>query len=117
MRDYFVYILRCDGDRLYTGCTVDMKKRLESHMTGKGGAKFTRGFRPAGVAALWLVSGGRGQAQRVEALIKSLTADEKKSLAAGPLLLAEMVSERGIETEVTVCDAGAYEPGLHELNN
>lgn len=34
---YFVYILLCGDDSLYTGITNDLKKRLLAHQTGKGG--------------------------------------------------------------------------------
>lgn len=108
MKEYFVYMLMCEGGRLYTGYTVDIKKRFASHVSGKGGAKFTRGFRPVAVAALWRVRGGRGTAMKVEAFIKSLTRDEKKILAAGPLMLAEKVIETGIAAEIDVCDVLDY---------
>lgn len=108
MNEYFVYMLHCEGGRLYTGYTVDVKKRFESHMSGKGGAKFTRGFRPLGVLALWKVSGDRGGAMKVEAFIKSLSRDEKKVLAAEPLKLADMVAEREIAAEVLVCEVGEF---------
>lgn len=108
MKEYFVYMLRCEGGRLYTGYTVDIKKRFESHMSGKGGARFTRGFRPVAVAALWRVGSDRGDAMRVEALIKSLARDEKKILAAEPLLLADKVIGKGIAAEIDVCDVAEY---------
>lgn len=44
---YFVYVLRCADNTFYTGYTVDIKKRLEAHNSGKGiGAKYTRTRRP-----------------------------------------------------------------------
>ncbi len=109
MREYYVYMIVCEGDRLYTGITVDVKKRFSSHSTGKGGAKFTRGFRPLALKALWFVSGGRGVAQRIEAVIKSLPRKEKDILAANPSMLKEIVIGRGIESEVQVCDVREYE--------
>jgi putative endonuclease len=111
VKEYFVYMLRCEGERLYTGYTADVKKRLASHSTGRGGAKFTRGFRPLGMAALWKVAGGRGGAMKVEALIKSLGRDEKKELAAEPFRLEAMIVEKGIPAEVMVCDPGEYSAG------
>ncbi|NLV68130.1 MAG: GIY-YIG nuclease family protein [Spirochaetes bacterium] len=101
-------MLRCEGGRLYTGYTVDVKKRFASHMSGKGGAKFTRGFRPVGVAALWKVCGDRGTAMKVEAFIKSLARDEKKVLAAEPLKLEAMIVKKGIAAEVHVCDVEEF---------
>jgi putative endonuclease len=44
LKKYFVYILRTDKNTLYTGYTVDLKKRLEKHRIGKG-AKYTRCFK------------------------------------------------------------------------
>lgn len=108
MKEYFVYMLLCEGGRYYTGYTVDVKKRFVSHMSGRGGAKFTRGFRPLGVAAVWKVAGDRGAAMKVEAFIKSVARDDKKVLAAEPLKLEVMIRERGISAEVQVCDAGEY---------
>lgn len=102
--DYYVYILECDGGRMYTGITVDVEKRFRSHNTGKGGAKFTRGFRPIRIKAIWSVTGGRGPAQKVEAMIKSMPRSVKETLAADPSLLKDLVSGKGITAEVSVCD-------------
>ena len=42
---WFVYMLRCGDDTLYTGITDDVEKRLAAHRAGKG-AKYTRGRGP-----------------------------------------------------------------------
>lgn len=42
---WYLYILRCRDDSLYTGITTDVEKRLEMHRSGKG-AKYTRGRAP-----------------------------------------------------------------------
>ena len=42
---WYLYILRCKDDSLYTGITTDVEKRLEAHRAGKG-AKYTRGRGP-----------------------------------------------------------------------
>ncbi len=39
---YFVYILQCADQSLYTGITTDLKRRLQEHKDGKGGG-YTRG--------------------------------------------------------------------------
>ncbi len=31
---HYVYILRCSDDSFYTGCTNDLKKRLDHHQNG-----------------------------------------------------------------------------------
>jgi len=43
---YYVYILLCSDNSLYTGYTVDLKKRLKMHEIGKG-SKYVRSRLPA----------------------------------------------------------------------
>lgn len=45
MSSYYIYILRCRDDSLYTGWTDDTAKRLAQHNAGKG-AKYTRSRLP-----------------------------------------------------------------------
>ena len=42
---WYLYILRCKDNTLYTGITTDVLRRLEAHRSGKG-AKYTRGRAP-----------------------------------------------------------------------
>jgi putative endonuclease len=42
---WFLYILRCADDTLYTGVSNDVAKRLSAHQRGKG-ARYTRGRGP-----------------------------------------------------------------------
>lgn len=42
---WYLYILRCKDNTLYTGITTDVEKRLEAHQSGRG-AKYTRGRGP-----------------------------------------------------------------------
>ncbi|RLA84546.1 MAG: GIY-YIG nuclease family protein, partial [Epsilonproteobacteria bacterium] len=43
---YFVYILKCSDNTLYTGITKDIAKRLDEHNTSPKGAKYTKARRP-----------------------------------------------------------------------
>lgn len=46
-QEWFVYILKCADDTLYTGVTTDIERRVEEHNTdNKKGAKYTRVRRP-----------------------------------------------------------------------
>ncbi len=38
---YFVYIIRCEDNSLYTGITTDIRRRFYEHKSGNGG-KYTR---------------------------------------------------------------------------
>ena len=75
---WYLYILRCKDNSLYTGITTDVEKRLEAHRTGKG-AKYTRGRGP-----LELVyreeCGDHSEALKREAEIKALPREEKLKL-------------------------------------
>lgn len=79
---WYLYILRCKDDSLYTGITTDVEKRLEAHRAGKG-AKYTRGRGP-----LELVykeeCGDHSAALRREAEIKRLPREEKLKLIQNP---------------------------------
>ena len=75
---WYLYILRCKDDTLYTGITTDVEKRLEAHRSGKG-AKYTRGRSP-----LELVyretCGSHSDALKRELEIKKLSREEKQKL-------------------------------------
>lgn len=75
---WYLYILRCRDDTLYTGITTDVEKRLEAHRCGKG-AKYTRGRGP-----LELVyreaCGNHSDALKREYQIKQLSRQEKQIL-------------------------------------
>lgn len=45
-----VYIVECSDGSLYTGITVDLKRRIERHNNGEG-ARYTRSRRP--VKLVW----------------------------------------------------------------
>lgn len=76
-----VYILRCGDGSLYTGCTNDLSRRLETHRRGKG-AKYTRSRLP--VALVYREeTADKSAALRREAAIKRLDRREKLALIAG----------------------------------
>jgi hypothetical protein len=54
----------------------------------------TRSFPPVGLAQCWRVNGGRSEAQRVEAFLKSCTRADKQRLASEPALLAVWLRQR-----------------------
>jgi putative endonuclease len=78
---FFVYILRCADDTLYTGITNDVEKRLHHHNTTKTGAKYTSGRRPVTLVykEAYIT---KGEALTREAEIKKLSRDAKLELVA-----------------------------------
>lgn len=72
---WFVYVLRCRGDRLYCGITKDVEGRFADHVAGKG-AKFTRAFPPSTVIAVKRTD-GKPEALREERAFKALARQRK----------------------------------------
>ena len=72
---WWVYILRCADDTLYTGCNDDVEKRCAAHNSGKG-AKYTRGRGPVTVVYREACE-SRSAALRREAAVKKLSRAEK----------------------------------------
>ncbi len=75
---WFVYMLRCRDNSLYTGCTDDVDRRAAVHNSGKG-AKYTRSRRPVAVVYREECP-DRSAALKREWTIKQLTHPEKEAL-------------------------------------
>ena len=43
---WFIYIVRCNDNTLYTGITTDLERRLHEHNSDKKAAKYTRARQP-----------------------------------------------------------------------
>ena len=75
---WYLYILRCKDNTLYTGITTDVEKRLVAHCSGKG-AKYTRGRAP--LELVYQEScGSHSNALKREAEIKKLPRTAKEML-------------------------------------
>ncbi len=73
---YSLYILRCADNRLYTGITTDLDRRINEHNDSKVGAKFTRGRGP--VKLLYTKKfPNRSTASVEEARVKKLSRQKK----------------------------------------
>ena len=46
MKIWYLYVVRCGDDTLYTGITTNLARRLNEHNTSKRGAKYTKTRRP-----------------------------------------------------------------------
>ena len=82
-QSWYVYILRCADDTLYTGITTDVGRRLAEH-NGNGplGARYTRARRPVELAYSEQAR-DRASAARREAAIKQLPRQAKLALIGG----------------------------------
>lgn len=80
---YWVYILRCADDTLYTGIATDVDRRFRAHAGGRG-AKYTRTHGAVEIVYR-ACCGEKGDALRREAAIKKLTRAEKLALIAADI--------------------------------
>ena len=78
--DWWVYILECADESLYTGITNDLDRRLQEHRAGKG-AKYTKGRGPLKLVYSEACQ-DRGHASKRENQIKGLGRQAKLSLVA-----------------------------------
>ena len=76
---YFVYILKCSDDTLYTGITTDIKRRVEEHNNSDKGAKYTKVRRPVALVYSEELE-NRSVASKREYEIKQLKRQEKLKL-------------------------------------
>ena len=76
---YYIYIVRCSDNTLYTGITTDVKRRVEEHNNSEKGAKYTKLRRPVSLVYSE-ASQDRSSASKREYVIKKLTRKEKLEL-------------------------------------
>ncbi|MBR8072689.1 GIY-YIG nuclease family protein [Burkholderia cenocepacia] len=78
---WFLYLIECADDSVYTGITTDVAARFDEHASGKG-ARYTRSRKPRAVLASFALP-DRSSASRAEYWVKRLTPAKKRELAAG----------------------------------
>ncbi len=90
---YYVYILRCSGNTLYTGIAADIDRRMSEHFgqTEKC-ARYTKSHKAEELEAYWQTE-NRSLASRLEYRIKQLSKQQKLRLIENNSYLAEMIGE------------------------
>jgi len=73
---YYVYILQCSDNSLYTGITTDIERRVFEHNNSDKGAKYTKIRRPV-ILVYSEKCDNRSIASKREYEIKKLTRSEK----------------------------------------
>lgn len=80
MPDWYVYIVRCADNSLYTGIAMNVEQRIDEHNNNNRlAAKYTRSRRPVVLVYQQRLS-SRSDAAKREAVIKRLTKGEKERL-------------------------------------
>ena len=76
---FYVYIIKCADDTLYTGWTTDLDRRIGEHNGSKKGSRYTRSRRPVSLVYSEPAE-SKSAALKREAAIKSMTKAQKQAL-------------------------------------
>jgi len=74
---WFLYVIRCKDNSLYTGVTTDISRRVREHSSESKGAKYTRSRGPFDVVYCERCI-DRSAAQKKESAFKKLSKKEKE---------------------------------------
>lgn len=78
---WFLYMIRTQKDKLYTGITTDPDRRFYEHQEGLVGAKFFRSDRPVEIVYMEFFD-SRSEASKREWELKQLKRPQKLELIA-----------------------------------
>ena len=92
MKTYYVYIIKCSDDLLYTGITNNIERRFEEHENGLNKNCFTFKRRPLELIFNQVFNDVE-QAIYFEKKIKKWSASKKLALADGDYNMLEILSE------------------------
>lgn len=80
MSDWYVYMVRCADNSLYTGIAKDIERRVDEHNNhNRLAAKYTRARRPVKLVYYEQLDSKSDAAKR-EAAIKQLSKEEKEQM-------------------------------------
>ena len=93
MQAWWVYLVRCSDNTLYTGIAVDVAKRFCQHQEGgMRAAKYLRGRGPLLLAFKRRI-GDKGLALKVEMQIKKLKKQEKEKLLTHNTMIDDIIQQ------------------------
>lgn len=82
---WFIYILKCSDNSLYTGITTDLSRRIIEHNSTDKWAKYTKMRRPVEMIFSHQCS-DRSHASKLEIKIKKLSKKQKEKLIETKIL-------------------------------
>jgi len=91
---YFVYMIRCKDDSLYTGITNNISKRWEQHRKGTA-SKYTKARGPVSIEYIETMK-NKSEAMKKECFIKKKTKRFKENLIK-EMKMNEMEIEKELE--------------------
>lgn len=91
---YYVYILRCEDNSLYTGITTDLERRFEEHLSkNKKCAKYTLNHSVKKIESAWETE-DRVSASKLEYHIKKTLSKSQKEELIVKNNLQELLSNK-----------------------
>lgn len=98
--NWYIYLIRCENNSLYTGITNNLEKRFQAHKNGKG-AKYTKIFKPIKIEIAFQVE-SKSSALKIEIYIKKKAVSKKTQLITKPEdFLIEVKEKFHVEIETT----------------
>lgn len=93
-KEYFIYMIRCKDNSLYTGITTDLQRRMEEHLEkGKKGAKYTLSHGAIKMEIAWKTT-DKAKASKLEYHIKTLKKAQKEELIKDYRKLKEFLADK-----------------------
>lgn len=90
-KSWFLYLIRCNNNSLYTGITVDLERRFHEHEAqGHKCAKYLKGKAPIQLVFSTFAGQSKAEASRLEYRIKRLSKREKERLISGTVSLEQL---------------------------
>lgn len=91
---YYIYMLRCEDNSIYTGIAKDLEHRLNEHFTkDEKCAKYTKSHKAKKLEIAWKTD-NKSLASKLEYAIKKLDKNRKEKLINKPELLGEFLKEK-----------------------
>lgn len=91
---YYIYILRCEDDSLYTGITNNVEKRMNQHFNKqKQCAKYTFSHNAKQLESIWQTE-NKALASQLEYYIKRLKKIQKEALIKNNNLLEDLLGRK-----------------------
>jgi putative endonuclease len=89
---WFLYMIRCGDNSLYTGITIDVDRRLLEHQgQGPKSAKYVRGKGPL-LLVFTTPVGTKSAASRLELRVKKCSKTVKEKIVAGALSIEVLLN-------------------------
>ncbi len=93
MKNWWLYIIRCRDNSLYTGITTDVDRRFDTHQRALiGAAKYLKGRGPLKLVFKQEI-GNRSLASKLELKIKKLKKSQKEALILDPDKIIAFINE------------------------